>query len=59
VKGCKILAYVQHSGPLNRKGSLSCHNCCNTGPWFFPVSTEGPRHLVAFYDTQGDVENLF
>jgi hypothetical protein len=25
----------------------------------FPVSSEGPPHLVAFYDTQGDVEDLF
>jgi hypothetical protein len=25
----------------------------------FPVSSEGPPHLVAFFDTQGDVENLF
>ena len=29
------------------------------GTWDFPVSPEGPLHLVAFYDTQGDVENLF
>jgi hypothetical protein len=25
----------------------------------FPVTSEGPPHLVAFYDTQGDVEDLF
>jgi hypothetical protein len=25
----------------------------------FSVSSEGPPHLVAFYDTPGDVENLF
>jgi hypothetical protein len=25
----------------------------------FPVSSEGPPHLVASYDTQGDVEDLF
>jgi hypothetical protein len=25
----------------------------------FPVSSEGPPHLVAFYDTRGDVEDLF
>jgi hypothetical protein len=24
----------------------------------FPVSSEGPPHLVAFYDTRGDVEDL-
>jgi hypothetical protein len=25
----------------------------------FPVSSEGPPHLVASYETQGDVEDLF
>jgi hypothetical protein len=25
----------------------------------FPVSSEGPPHLVASYDTRGDVEDLF
>jgi hypothetical protein len=25
----------------------------------FPVLSEGPPHLVASYDTQGDVEDLF
>jgi hypothetical protein len=25
----------------------------------FPVSSKGPPHAVASYDTQGDVENLF
>jgi hypothetical protein len=25
----------------------------------FPVSSEGLPHSVAFYDTEGDVENLF
>jgi hypothetical protein len=25
----------------------------------FPVSSEGPPHSVASYDTQGDVEDLF
>jgi hypothetical protein len=29
------------------------------GALVFPVSSEGPPHLVAFYDTQGDVEDLF
>jgi hypothetical protein len=29
------------------------------GTSVFPVSSEGPPHSVAFYDTQGDVENLF
>jgi hypothetical protein len=29
------------------------------GASVFPVSSEGPSHLVAFYDTRGDVEDLF
>jgi hypothetical protein len=29
------------------------------GASFFPVSSEGPPHSVAFYDTRGDVKNLF
>jgi hypothetical protein len=29
------------------------------GTSVFPVSSEGPPHLVASYDTQGDVEDLF
>ena len=29
------------------------------GALVFTVSSEGPSHLVAFYDTQGGVEDLF
>ena len=29
------------------------------GTSVFPVSSEGPSHSVAFYDTQGDVKDLF
>jgi hypothetical protein len=29
------------------------------GASIFPVSSEGPPHLVAFYDTRGDAEDLF
>jgi hypothetical protein len=29
------------------------------GTSVFPVSSEGPPHLVTFYDTRGDVEDLF
>jgi hypothetical protein len=29
------------------------------GTSVFPVSSERPPHLVAFYDTQRDVEDLF
>jgi hypothetical protein len=36
VKGCKIEADARRSGPLSREGSLSCHTCCDMGPWFYP-----------------------
>jgi hypothetical protein len=49
VRGCKS----RRSGPLSREGSLSCHTCC------FPVSSEGPPHSVAYYDSLGYVEDLF
>jgi hypothetical protein len=39
-------------------GIFSCLTCCNTGP-VFPVSSEGPPHSVASYDTQWRVEDLF
>jgi hypothetical protein len=29
------------------------------GTSVFPVSSEGPPHLVAFYDTRGDVEGMW
>jgi hypothetical protein len=29
------------------------------GPRFFSVSSEGPPHLIASYDSQGDAEDLF
>ena len=34
VKGWKIKAYAEHSGPLSIEGSLLCHICCDTGPQF-------------------------
>jgi hypothetical protein len=36
--------------PCRREGSLLCHTCCETGPWFFQVSSEEQSHLVASYD---------
>ena len=35
MRGCKIYAYARRSGPMSRKGSLSCHTSCDTGPRFF------------------------
>ena len=43
---------ARRSGPLSREGSLSCHTCFDTG-LVFPVSSEGPPHSVASYDTRG------
>jgi hypothetical protein len=70
VKGCKILAYARRSGPLNREGFLSCHACCNTGPWFFrshpkdrpiqwPLTTRmGMRKTYSNPDLEIYVENI-
>jgi hypothetical protein len=36
VKGCKFRPMLSASdGSLGREGSLSCHTCYDTGPWFF------------------------
>jgi hypothetical protein len=32
---------------------------CDTGPRFFPVSSEGLSHSVASYGTHEDVEDIF
>jgi hypothetical protein len=43
-----------------REGSLSWHTFCDKGLRFFPpVSSEGPPHLIASYDTQGDYVEVF
>jgi hypothetical protein len=34
-EGLQNLGLCSASGPLSREGSLSCHTCCDTGPWFF------------------------
>jgi hypothetical protein len=38
---------------------LSCHTYCDMGLRFFLVSSEGPPHTFASYDTHGDAESLF
>jgi hypothetical protein len=55
VKGCKKKKKTRRSRPLSREGSI----CFDTGLDFFSVSSEGPPHSVAFYDSQGDEEDLF
>jgi hypothetical protein len=60
MKTSSLQAWARCSEPLSREGSLSCHTCCDTGPWFFfPVSSKGRPHSVASYVTQGGVEDLF
>jgi hypothetical protein len=53
VKGGTIQAYSWRTGPFtcSREGSSSCHTRFDTGPGFFPVSSEGQPHSVASYDT--------
>jgi hypothetical protein len=58
VKGYYIELYALRSGPLCREGSFFA---IPTVTWdlSFPISFEGLPHLVASYDTRGDVEDLF
>jgi hypothetical protein len=58
-EGLQIYAYARRLGPLSRERSLSRHTYFDTGPRFFPVSSEGPPHSIASYDTHGDAEDLF
>jgi hypothetical protein len=59
-KAAKFKPMLGRSGSLRREESLSCHTCCDMEPrFFFPVSSEGPPHLIAYNDSQGDAEDLF
>jgi hypothetical protein len=54
VKDCKTQAYAQRSGR-----DLYRVTPAETRDLGFPVSSGGPPHLVASYETQGDVDDLF
>jgi hypothetical protein len=43
-KNCKMLAYAWYPGHLSREKSLSCHNCCDTGPQFIRSQSKD-RHI--------------
>ena len=43
-QGLQVLTSARHSWPLSREGSLTCHNCCDTGLPFIMVISEDPWH---------------
>jgi hypothetical protein len=55
VKGCKISALRA----FEQEGIFIVPHLLLHGTSVFPVSSEGLPYAVAFYDTQGGVENLF
>jgi hypothetical protein len=58
VKVCKVYAYGRLLEPLSREGSYRATPAV-TRASIFPVSSEGPPHSFASYDTQYDVNDLF
>ena len=52
-KGCRILSFAQHTRPLSREESLSCHTCFDTEYLGFCGLILMAAHLVALYDKQG------
>jgi hypothetical protein len=44
---------------FERGGVFIVPHLLQHGTSVFPVSSEGPPHSVAFYDTHGDEEDLF
>jgi hypothetical protein len=46
-----LWAYAERSiMPLSRKGPLSCHTCCDTGPWYF---LSHPKYCLIQQHTRG------
>ena len=45
-QGCKMSAFAQCWRSLNREGSLTCHTCCNRGPFLRPKT-------AIYHDRQG------
>ena len=41
------------------QGSFTCPSYTDTGPPFLYGDSDTPPHLVAFYDTLGDTEDVF
>jgi hypothetical protein len=51
---------LQNFGPSYEEGGIFIvPHLLWHGASVYPVSSEGPPHSVASYDTQGDVEDLF
>jgi hypothetical protein len=58
-EGLQNLGLCSALRAFEQGGIFSVPHLLRHGASVFPVSFEGPPHSVAFYDTQGDVENLF
>jgi hypothetical protein len=58
LKGCKIWPMLSAQG-FEQGGIFIVPHLLWNGTSVFPVSSEGPSHSVASYDTQGGMEDLF
>jgi hypothetical protein len=58
VKGCKFWPKLGAQGLWAGKDLIVPHLLWH-GTSVFPVSSEGPPHSVASYNTHGDAEDLF
>jgi hypothetical protein len=59
VKGCKILAHARRPRAFEQGGIFIVPHLLWHGTSVFPVSSEGPPHSVASYDTRRGVKDLF
>ena len=49
-KGCKNQIFVRCFRPQSEEGFLSCHTCCDTGPYFFQ-SYPNDQSISSLYTT--------
>jgi hypothetical protein len=59
VKGLQNLGLCSALRAYEQGGIFIVPHLLWHGTSVFPVSSEGPSHPVASYDTRGDVEDLF
>jgi hypothetical protein len=58
-EGLQNLGLCSALRALEQGGIFIVPHLLRHGTSVLPVSSEGPPHLVASYDTRGDVEDLF
>jgi hypothetical protein len=58
-EGLQILGLCSVLRAFEQGGTFIVPHLLLYGTSVFQDSSEGPPHLVAFYDTRGDVEDLF